>query len=60
MDQSGPEMAKLLLEMSEDPSWPLSIEIKKTALVPDNIGDKKINSFLSFLFSVFISFFLSF
>lgn len=37
-DKSGPEMAKLLTEMSDNPSWPLQLHIKFTAVVPDEPG----------------------
>jgi len=44
-DKSGPEMAKLLTEMSETPSWPLQLHIKFTELVPDEPGTGFFNSF---------------
>lgn len=38
-DQSGPEMAKLLSQMSAKPDWPLEVVITQTAIVPDEKGD---------------------
>ena len=37
-DESGPEMARLLSSMSEDASWPLTVRIAHTAIVPDDNG----------------------
>lgn len=37
-DESGPEMARLLTAMSEDESWPLTVRIVHTAIVPDERG----------------------
>ncbi len=35
-DESGPEMARLLVSMSDSPDYPLNIVISETALVPDD------------------------
>lgn len=37
-DESGPELIKQLKNMESDPSWPLSITIKNTTIVPDERG----------------------
>lgn len=38
-DESGPEMEKLLKDMSDDPAWPVSIRVACTAVVPDERAD---------------------
>jgi hypothetical protein len=37
-DNSGPEMSKLLQKMSDDESWPLTVEISCAGIVPDEKG----------------------
>lgn len=37
-DASGPEMARLLKEMSNSPDFALNMIIRNTAVVPDDIG----------------------
>ncbi len=41
-DESGPEMARLLAEMSADSQWPLTITVTHTAVVPDEPGRRDI------------------
>ena len=38
-DKSGPEVVKLVEEMSRDPCWPLSARVRRTAVVADERAD---------------------
>jgi hypothetical protein len=39
-DNSGPEMSKLLSQMSDDEAWPLTVVITQTGVIPDEKGVK--------------------
>lgn len=40
-DASGPEMARLLKEMSNSPGFALNMIVRGTAVVPDDVGKEK-------------------
>jgi hypothetical protein len=37
-DESGPELINQLRAMERDPSWPLLVTVRHTAIVPDETG----------------------